>query len=79
MKGAEGRGSDKIHDDGFHWVVARFVNSLTKSLECRARGITYYMSVLKRSCGAAIAMKPPIVVEVRKAHIVPTIVRTLRD
>lgn len=38
MKGADGRGSERIHDDGFHWVVARFVNSLTKSLECRARG-----------------------------------------
>ena len=37
------------------------------------------MSVLKRSVGAAIAMKPPMVVDARKPHIVPVIVRTLRD
>ena len=38
MNGAEGRGSDRIHDDGFHWVVARFVKSLTKSLACSGFG-----------------------------------------
>ena len=36
------------------------------------------MSVLNRSSGHAMAMKPPIVVEVRKPHMVPTMTRTLR-
>ena len=35
------------------------------------------MSVLNRSVGAAMAMKPPMVVEARKPHMVPTIARTL--
>ena len=37
------------------------------------------MSVLKRRVGAAMAMKPPMVVDARKPHIVPVIVRTLSD